>query len=126
MARACRARVIRARLGDHSCGMVAAISPAAAATEEGGSSDDSGPGGRIRCVDVAADVGLDFMGTYGTTIAGPDGGDIMQRNMGQGAAVGDYDRDGDLDVYLLAPAGHPNALFRNGSGVSSTVSQSAN
>ena len=37
----------------------------------------------------------------------------MQRNMGQGAAVGDYDRDGDLDVYLLAQAGHPNALFRN-------------
>ena len=37
----------------------------------------------------------------------------MQRNMGNGAAVGDFDQDGDLDVYLLGHNGFPNRLFRN-------------
>ena len=37
----------------------------------------------------------------------------MQRNLGNGAAVGDYDADGDLDVYLLGQAGHASRLFRN-------------
>jgi hypothetical protein len=67
----------------------------------------------IRCVDVASDVGLDFRGDIGETVAEDEAAVIMQRNMGSGAAVGDYDRDGDLDVYLLGHEGHPNALFRN-------------
>ncbi|CAN5718329.1 CRTAC1 family protein [soil metagenome] len=71
------------------------------------------PWSHIRCVDVAASVGLDFVAAYGETVAGEDGGLVMQRNMGNGAAVGDYDRDGWLDVYLLGQAGHPNALYRN-------------
>jgi hypothetical protein len=37
----------------------------------------------------------------------------MLRNTGNGAAVGDYDNDGDLDVYLLGQLGRPNRLFRN-------------
>jgi len=37
----------------------------------------------------------------------------MQRNMGNGAAVGDYDADGDLDIYLLGQAGERNILYRN-------------
>ncbi len=37
----------------------------------------------------------------------------MQRNVGSGAAVGDYDNDGDLDVLMLASLTFPNRLFRN-------------
>ncbi|MGH0034155.1 MAG: FG-GAP-like repeat-containing protein [Myxococcota bacterium] len=36
-----------------------------------------------------------------------------QRTTGTGAAVGDYDGDGDLDVYLLGHLNEPNRLFRN-------------
>src|SRR6202008_739241 len=38
----------------------------------------------------------------------------MQQNMGNGAAVGDYDADGYLDVLLLGQAGNPSRLFHNG------------
>jgi hypothetical protein len=93
--------------------MVGRVPVAAAQQGSQSPAPDPGASSRIRCVDVASDVGLDFVGSYGTTIASPDGGDVMQRNMGQGAAVGDYDRDGDLDIYLVAQAGHANAFYRN-------------
>jgi hypothetical protein len=38
---------------------------------------------------------------------------MMQRNMGNGAAVGDYDGDGDHDIYLLGYEGYENVLYRN-------------
>jgi hypothetical protein len=38
---------------------------------------------------------------------------VMQRNMGNGAAVGDYDNDGDADVYVLRQSGSSNRLYRN-------------
>ena len=34
-------------------------------------------------------------------------------NYRPGVAIFDYDRDGDLDIYLTQEAGHPNRLFRN-------------
>lgn len=37
----------------------------------------------------------------------------MQANLGNGAGVGDFDRDGDLDVYLLNQLGLANHFFRN-------------
>jgi enediyne biosynthesis protein E4 len=67
----------------------------------------------VTCADVAAHVGLDFRGAYGTTVIPTPMGAMMQRNMGNGAAVGDYDDDGALDVYLLGQNGHPNRLFHN-------------
>lgn len=69
--------------------------------------------GDLRCVDVAADVGLTFRGAYGRTISTDVMGAAMQRNMGQGAAVADIDGDGDLDIYLIGQKGHANRLYRN-------------
>ena len=76
------------------------------------------------CTDVAAATGLVFQGDYGEVYPTVDRmGRVMQRNMGNGAAVGDYDGDGWLDVFLAGQAGHPSKLFRNvpapaGSGAS--------
>jgi hypothetical protein len=66
-------------------------------------------------VDVAPSVGLDFSGSVGPLFPELTVLDhqLMQRNMGNGAAVGDYDDDGDLDVYLLAQVGLENRLYRN-------------
>ncbi len=66
------------------------------------------------CVDVAHDVGLDFTGDRGPVFPAQNAyGTLMQENMGNGAAVGDIEGDGDLDVLLLGQAGHHSRLFRN-------------
>jgi hypothetical protein len=44
---------------------------------------------------------------------------------GIGAAVGDYDRDGDHDVYLPDSFGHPSRLFRNDGGTFTDVTEAA-
>jgi enediyne biosynthesis protein E4 len=71
-------------------------------------------GPQLACADVARSVGLEFTGDYGPVLPAPDAyGTLMQENMGNGAAVGDYDGDGYLDVLLLGQAGHQTKLFRN-------------
>ena len=65
------------------------------------------------CRDVAAAVGLDFRGNYGSVPQADDFSMMSQRNMGNGVAVADYDADGDLDIYLLGQRGHRSRLFRN-------------
>ena len=71
-------------------------------------------GPQLACADVARSVGLNFTGDYGPVHPAPDAyGTLMQENMGNGAAVGDYDGDGYLDVLLLGQAGHQSKLFRN-------------
>jgi hypothetical protein len=72
------------------------------------------PRSSIGCADVTRQVGIEFRGAIGNTvIPGSDESVSMQQNLGNGAAVGDYDRDGNLDLYLLGQPGHPNRLYRN-------------
>ena len=74
-------------------------------------------GPQLACADVAAEVGLQFTGEYGPIIPAPGfQSEMMQANLGNGAAVGDYDMDGDLDVLLLGQAGRHSKLFRNDAG----------
>ena len=76
----------------------------------------SGPAfAAVQFVDVAASVGLNF--TQTGTESFPEIEipvlKLMFTNMGAGAAVGDYDDDGDLDVYVLGQYGQANRLYRN-------------
>jgi hypothetical protein len=69
-------------------------------------------------IESAATAGLDF-----THVNGASGQYYMPEVMGAGAALFDYDNDGDLDVFLVqggslgtpaaAPAGAASRLFRN-------------
>jgi len=78
--------------------------------------------GQVAFSDVAVSTGLDFVTVHGATFDMDDLGapgpvvtqlQMVQRNMGHGAAVGDYDDDGDLDVYILGGLGERNVLFEN-------------
>ena len=69
-------------------------------------------GPQLACADVAASVGLQFTGDYGPVFPAMDAnGALMQQNMGNGAAVGDYNGDGYLDVLLLGQAGLDRKIF---------------
>ncbi len=67
--------------------------------------------GQPQFVDVTEDVGINFVGEGIVTAVTPIQRQF-QRSMGNGAAVGDYDNDGDLDLYLVRGDGRP-ALLRN-------------
>ena len=67
--------------------------------------------GEIEFVQVQASVGLNHSVLYAPFSFPNDPPQVaqikrvMQRNMGNGAAVGDYDNDGDPDIYLLGQLG---------------------
>ena len=86
----------------------AIVSPEAGDIDEGGI-----------FIDVATDVGLNFTHDSGMT-----GELIYSEMMGSGAALFDFDQDGDLDAYLVQGGNHENAadrLFRNEMSPSGTL-----
>ena len=51
---------------------------------------------------------------------------VRGNGAGEGAALGDYDNDGDLDLYVVNDSGHPNILYRNnGDGTFTDVTNQA-
>lgn len=62
--------------------------------------------------DVTDAVGIHFDMTSPSTVL-DEIVDIVGDISGNGAAAGDYDGDGDLDLYLLGHLGQPNKLYRN-------------
>jgi len=68
---------------------------------------------QVTFTEVASQVGLDFTALPGTVFPEITSNAPLQLYFGYGAAVGDYDDDGDLDAYLLSGRGHANKLYRN-------------
>ena len=120
--------VVVAMLLGFACPMVGrADTPGASHPATGGSKAGEEAGTRSLAVsnnrgtpgiafqDVTAAANISFVGSVGPAFPALTHPVlvIMQSTMGNGAAVGDYDGDGDLDVYLLGYENQPNVLLRN-------------
>lgn len=69
--------------------------------------------GQVTFTEVAPQVGLNFTALPGQVFPEITANAALQLYFGYGAAVGDYDDDGDIDIYLLTGRGRPNQLYRN-------------
>lgn len=68
------------------------------------------PLGVLPFVDITKQVGLDFRHS-----SSPSGEYLLPEIMGAGAALFDYDNDGDLDIYLVNSGGGLSRLFKQNS-----------
>ncbi len=74
----------------------------------------SGPQADPAWTDVTTDRGITHVIRPGSVFPGNNFDfQLMQRIMGHGGACGDYDNDGDLDLYLVNTYGNSNSLLRN-------------
>jgi len=62
-------------------------------------------------VDRTAERGIDFVQLYADPLPGYLPTETAR--YGTGAAASDYDRDGDLDLYVVNTYGNPSAFYRN-------------
>lgn len=69
--------------------------------------------GQATFTEVANSVGLNYVTDAGPPPIEPPSNPEMNPDLGAGCAVGDYDGDGDIDVYLLGGRGFANVLYRN-------------
>ena len=68
----------------------------------------------VEYVDITDTTNIRHSNAFGPAFSGQNAIlEILQQNMGNGAAVGDYDNDGDLDIYILSQLGRANVLYRN-------------
>jgi hypothetical protein len=78
----------------------------------------------IRYVDATADCGIEFL--HHDAPPTPPLFDGHNTRFSVGAAVSDYDRDGDQDVFICDSFGYPNRLYANdGTGVFTEVTEEA-
>ncbi len=78
----------------------------------------------VRFRDATAASGLDFAHHDAPPV--PPLFDGQNTRFGVGAAISDFDRDGDHDVYVCDSFGWPNALFRNnGDGTFTDIGEEA-
>jgi hypothetical protein len=62
-----------------------------------------------RFVDVTSSAGIDFINGFVDVLTPPD----MAGVASSGAASGDYDNDGDIDLFIVRGDIGPNLLYRN-------------
>jgi hypothetical protein len=62
-----------------------------------------------RYVDVTSSAGIDFINGFVDVLTPPD----MAGVASSGAASGDYDNDGDIDLFIVRGDIGPNLLYRN-------------
>lgn len=110
--------------------LVTGVPPLGGTDAHAGSPPGSVPGpglddaDRLRFEDATARAGIDFVHHDSRPLPGllPS----EQSRFGAGAAAADYDRDGDLDLYLVDGLDRPNRLYRNrGDGTFEDVTQEA-
>ena len=117
---------------DHDAGEAGAPGDAGTSQGNGGTASTGGSGGSggaagmhggrdpvtnkpLYFEDVTERRGIDFVVEVNEVFEEIEAplGRVSVENMGQGAAVGDYDNDGDLDIYLVGHVGQANRLYRN-------------
>ena len=91
------------------CGGSSGNGPANPPVSEGTTPPPAPPTGTVMFVDMTAASGISFTTGFLNPILNPEEGVILP----SGAAAGDYDDDGDIDLFIVRGDDGPNLLYRN-------------